>query len=953
MLHKKDTRLVTLALLCYLAAAEQPAAASTFAAVLAQTPTPTALPSPTAVPGVTKLRIASSSSMEKFNEALKQRFEQQFAGQQVTIGYGDANAALRAVRQEQADLAAIGRPLTRREKARGLVEVPVARHKIAIVVGANNPFTGSLTDQQFAKIFRGEIQDWSEVGGAPGGIRVIDRPATSDIRQSLRQYPVFQAARFDTGANAVKLSEDTSQAVIRELGTDGIGIAIADQVLNQPGVRVLPMHKTTPDDPRYPFSQGLFYVYKKTNTSAALKNFLGYATAPQGQSAIAEARTAIAAATPGATPTLGTTTTPGATALLTPAATPAATPAWGTTATPAATALPTPAATPAATTAPQTTPLTTPTADAIAGTSISDGGVMGMWWLWLSSLLLFLLWRTLKNQRSQPQSNQHLSLSSLDPIEPSDSPTVRESYRFPVSSDTPTTANETKHIALATSGLVTGSAIAPSQPITEQVSSPVASALTQKTPEPVSDIPEAASGLVAGSEIPDSRENSPSPPVTLVRSTPTASQPIESTPEDISHTEAETAIAIPSVTHWTAIAAAGLVSGSDQGDTKDTQPVPDDQEDAKTRSSKDAPRHPSFDRTSRSQPLEFMRGGAENSSTWESPDSDRGVSPPPHLPASPRPLQSVSIGETVPTEGATVSLTSSASPKAIATDAAMLSDQPAMATQEEPQEVQAVKSDTEATKNADSTIVLLSGEAEWAYAYWNIPNEEKEKLRQEGGTKLALRLYDVTDIDLNNQQPQSIQQNYCNEDSRDGYLMVPLPDRDYMVEIGYVTNNDRWLMLARSAVVRIPPTSDLDRQLANVELEAMRLLSVPPVSPSILSSSGGRLGVTNLLDTSENPPSASTERTRASKFRLVADAELSVYGETEPDAKVTIDGRQIELNPTGTFSCQVLCPDGESEFTITAVAADGETDSIQIKLTRQTLKPNPTHRRNGSEAPPF
>lgn len=585
---------------------------------------------------------------------------------------------------------------------------------------------------------------------------------------------------------------------------------------------------------------------------------------------------------------------------------------------------------------------------------------MGMWWLWLSSLLLFLLWRTLKNQRSQPQSNQHLSLSSLDPIEPSDSPTVRESYRFPVSSDTPTTANETKDIALATSGLVTGSAIAPSQPITEQVSSPVASALTQKTPEPVSDIPEAASGLVAGSEIPDSRENSPSPPVTLVRSTPTAWEPIESTPEDISHTEAETAIAIPSVTHWTAIAAAGLVSGSDIGDTSDTQPVPDDQEDAKTRSSKDAPRHPSFDRTSRSQPAEFIRGGAENSAKLESPDSDRGVSPPPHLPASPRPLQSVSIGETVPTEGATVSLTSSASPKAIATDAAMLSDQPAMATQANRQGVQAVKYDTEATENADSstaaeesTIVLLSGEAEWAYAYWNIPNEEKEKLRQEGGTKLALRLYDVTDIDLNNQQPQSIQQNDCNEDSRDGYLMVPWRERDYMVEIGYVTQNDRWLMLARSAVVRIPPASDLDRQLANVELEAMRLLSVPPVSPSILSSSGGRLGVTNLLDTSENPSSASTERTRASKFRLVADAELSVYGETEPDAKVTIDGRQIELNPTGTFSCQMLCPDGESEFTITAVAADGETDSIQIKLTRQTLKSNPTHRRNGSEAPPF
>ena len=901
MLQKKDTRLVTLALLYALAAAEQPAAASTFNPVLAQTPAPTALPSPTAVPGVKKLRIASSSSMEKFNEALERRFEQQFPGQEVTIGYQDANAALRAVRQEQADLAAIGRPLTRREKARGLVEVPVARNKIAIVVGANNPFTGSLTDQQFAKIFRGEIQDWSELGGAPGRIRVIDRPETSDLRQTLREYPVFQPARFDTGANALKLTEDSTQAVIRELGTDGIGIAIADEVLNQPGIRVLAMHKTTPDDPRYPFSQRLFYVYKKTNTSAALQNFLGYATAPQGQSAIAEARTVLAQATPPATPLPATATTPGA---LVPAQT----------------------LTPGVTPLPETVPAQpatrpAPVASESAGTSsIPDGKVLWIWWLWISGLLLFLLWGSLKNKRSQPQSNQHLSLSSLDPIEPI-SPR-RESYR-PVSYDTPITANETKELAIATSGLATGSELSPSPPITEQVSSlvteetpesvsqpaviqeepsrlasdseidpsppiteQVSSLVTEETPESVSDIPEATpvSALVAGSEIPDLSDNSSSPPVALDESTSTASEPIQST-------------AIPSVTHPTAIATTGLVSGSDIRDTSDTQPMPSTT--------------------------------TVVSNIIEKPPKEEAIA------TSGKDIRETSDTQTVAddvAEGTAVSWNSS---DAIATDAAI------MATQEHREEVQAVKYDTEATENADeSTIVLLSSEAEWAYAYWNIPKEKKEKLRQEGGTKLALRLYDVTDIDLNNQQPESIGENDCSEDSRDGYLTIPWRDRDYMVEIGYVTPSDRWLMLARSPVVRIPPASEEDRQLANVEFEAMQLLSVPPVSPSILSSSNGSLGVTNLLNTPENPSSVSSEKTRRSKFPLVADAELSVYGETEPDAKVTIDGRPIELNPTGTFRCQMLFPDGESESTITAVTADGEIYSIQIKFTRQTLKPN-------------
>jgi phosphate transport system substrate-binding protein len=1024
MWDKKDTSLVTLALLCAIAAAKQPAAASTFAPVLAQTPAATPLASPTAVPGLTKLRIASSSSMDKFNEALKQRFEQQFPNQQVTIGYADSTAALQAVREEKADLAAIGRPLTRREKARGLVAVPVTRNKIAIIVGANNPFTGSLTDQQFAKIFRGEIQDWSEVGGAPGGIRVIDRPETSDIRQTLRQYPVFRAARFDTGANVVKLSEDTTQAVIRELGTDGISIATADQVLNQPGVRVLPMHKTTPDDPRYPFSQGLFYVYKKTNTNAALQNFLSYATAPQGQSALAEARTVLAAATPAAIP-LPTTATPGATIppqAIAPAATPfptTATPgatippqAIAPAATPFPTTIPPQAATTAATASPQTTPLPPAAADASAGTSVSDKVIFDLWWVWFSGLLAFLVWKWLKSKESQPQTNQHLSLSSLDQIQPTESPTLeraaaptlslRKNYPFSVSSDTETNDNQTKDIAIATSGPVTGAEITPSAAITEEESSPIATQVNQSNTESVSDIPPATSGLVGSSEITPSaaiteEESSPIatqvnqsntepvsdiPPVTsgLVGSseiTPSAaiteteeesSQPTPSTASALTQaetsglvTDAEIAPSQPITAEQESfpeaaiplIATSGLVAWSEiatKGDIASSKPIALEESSPTvsdlTRETPEAvsditePKliaigHQVEDTTSATDAPPPSAAVAEGEIAEEGEISrSQPIAVEESFPTASQLTPETPADVSPVTEDTTSTISFPIGAAAIATGAAMLSDQPAVTS-----DSSTAAAETP-TVGDESTIVLLSNQPEWAYSHWNIANQQKERLRQEGVTKLTLRLYDVTDIDLNNQQPQSIQQHDCSEDSRDAYWVIPARDRDYMVEIGYVAESDRWIELARSPVVRIPPASVEDLQLADVEFEAMRLMSVPPVSPEILSSSGGRLGVTNLLDTSENSSSDSTKTTRHSKFRLVGDAELSVYGETEPDAKVTIDGRQIELNPTGTFRCQMLCPDGESDFTITAVAADGETDSIQIKLTRQTLKPN-------------
>ena len=82
---------------------------------------------------------------------------------------------------------------------------------------------------------------------------------------------------------------------------------------------------------------------------------------------------------------------------------------------------------------------------------------------------------------------------------------------------------------------------------------------------------------------------------------------------------------------------------------------------------------------------------------------------------------------------------------------------------------------------------------------------------------------------------------------------------------------------------------------------------------------------------------ASMPPIRPRKFWLVADAELIVYGATEPDATVTIGGQPIKLNPDGTFRFRMLFPDGCIDYPIMAVAADGEqTRSIHMKFDRET-----------------
>jgi len=72
------------------------------------------------------------------------------------------------------------------------------------------------------------------------------------------------------------------------------------------------------------------------------------------------------------------------------------------------------------------------------------------------------------------------------------------------------------------------------------------------------------------------------------------------------------------------------------------------------------------------------------------------------------------------------------------------------------------------------------------------------------------------------------------------------------------------------------------------------------------------------------------------QFWFNLNAELVVYGATEPDARVTIGGREIKLRPDGTFSCRFALPDGFFELPAAATSTDHETRAAVLRFTRQT-----------------
>jgi hypothetical protein len=76
---------------------------------------------------------------------------------------------------------------------------------------------------------------------------------------------------------------------------------------------------------------------------------------------------------------------------------------------------------------------------------------------------------------------------------------------------------------------------------------------------------------------------------------------------------------------------------------------------------------------------------------------------------------------------------------------------------------------------------------------------------------------------------------------------------------------------------------------------------------------------------------------RPKGFWFNVNAELIIYGATEPDAEVTIGGKKIRLRQDGTFSYRFALPDGKYALPAVARSSDGtDARGADLKFNRST-----------------
>lgn len=111
------------------------------------------------------------------------------------------------------------------------------------------------------------------------------------------------------------------------------------------------------------------------------------------------------------------------------------------------------------------------------------------------------------------------------------------------------------------------------------------------------------------------------------------------------------------------------------------------------------------------------------------------------------------------------------------------------------------------------------------------------------------------------------------------------------------------------------------------ESEASALGTFP--NPDLPSSEAG--------PAPENPSSPLAAPAPPKSFWFRINAEVILYGSTEPNATLTIGTQSVKVRPDGTFSFRFALPDGAFPLPVVATAADGsDSRAARVEFRRST-----------------
>ena len=245
-----------------------------------------------------ELYISGSTTILPIATLVAEKFQEMYGGT-VTVSGGGSGTGISEAINGINDIGNASRAAKDSEKEEAqnlgveLVEVVVAIDAICVITSANVTGVDNLTIQQLSDIFRGEITNWSEVGGGDAEIILASRDSSSGtyeyfLEAVVQQDKQFEDYTFASTVLALQSNADVVNTVVENDNAIGyIGLGYLQEAVDG-GARLVNVEGKVPSletaqSGEYPVSRPLYNYYREGDLNDMGMAYLDLLLSDEGQ----------------------------------------------------------------------------------------------------------------------------------------------------------------------------------------------------------------------------------------------------------------------------------------------------------------------------------------------------------------------------------------------------------------------------------------------------------------------------------------------------------------------------------------------------------------------------------------------------------------------------------------------------------------------------------------------
>lgn len=231
-----------------------------------------------------RLTVTGSTTVLPIAEVAAEDFQAANPGRRVLVAGVGSSAGIESVVNGTSDIGTSSRDLKPEEKSLGLVDWPIARDAIAVIVNPSNPVK-ALTKDQVARIFEGSITNWREVGGPDLAIGLVNRDEASGTREAFSKI-VMVDRDFDPAAAVLPGTGQVRAVVAQAKGAVGyISLGFSNRSVKALAIDgIVPTEKTVAAG-TYPVSR-LLHFFTKGQPTGLSKAYIDFVLSSKIQESV-------------------------------------------------------------------------------------------------------------------------------------------------------------------------------------------------------------------------------------------------------------------------------------------------------------------------------------------------------------------------------------------------------------------------------------------------------------------------------------------------------------------------------------------------------------------------------------------------------------------------------------------------------------------------------------------